>query len=137
MSVQPYLFFNGRCEEALGFYQRVLGAEVEHLMRFRESPEQPPEGMLPPGSEDKVMHASLRIGGSVVMASDGCEMTERPAFGGFSLAHTVADAAAAERVFGALSEGGKVEMPLGPTFFASQFGIVTDRFGVSWMVMVD
>ena len=134
MNVEPYLFFEGRCEEALEFYKQALNAEVTMLMRYRESPEPPPPGMLPPGSENKVMHAAMRIGDSMVMISDGmCDGKEE--FKGFSLSLTVADDAEAERRFKALSEGGSVTMPLGKTFFASRFGMCTDRFGVGWMVM--
>ena len=136
MQVQPYLFFDGRCEEALEFYSKKLGAKVEMLMRFKESPEPPQPGMVPPGSENKVMHASFRIGDSTLMASDGhCQ--GKPTFGGFSLSLTVANDAEARRTFDALGVGGgKVCMPLGKTFFASSFGVVSDRFGVSWMVIV-
>ena len=135
MQVQPYLFFEGRAEEAIEFYRRTLKAEVQMLMRNRESPEPPPPGMLPPGSEEKVMHASLRIGDSVVMASDG-RCSGKPDFRGVSLSITVADDAAAERTFAALADGGQVHMPLTKTFFTSRFGMLADRFGVPWMVVV-
>ena len=134
MRVQPYLFFDGRCEEAIEFYKRALGAEVLALMRFRESPDPPPPGMLAPGSEDKVMHASLRIGETEVMASDG-RCAGEPAFQGVSLSLSVAGEAEADRLFGALAEGGQVQMPIGRTFFSPRFGMVADRFGVSWMVV--
>lgn len=135
MPIQPYLFFQGRCEEAINFYRKALGAEVQMLMRFKESPEPAPEGCLPPGSEEKVMHACLRIGDAEIMASDGnCAGTQ--AFQGFSLSITAADEADCERKFNALSEGGTVQMPLGKTFFAKSFGMVADRFGVGWMVIV-
>jgi PhnB protein len=135
MLVQPYLFFDGRCEEAIEFYKRALGAEVEMLMRFKESPEPPKPGMVPPGSEDKVMHASLRIGDATVMASDGhCQ--GRASFQGFSLSLTVPDEAEAERLFAALADGGEVQMPLAKTFFSPRFGMVADRFGVSWMIVI-
>jgi PhnB protein len=135
MEVQPYLFFEGRCEEALEFYCGALGAEVTALMRFRECPDPMPPGMLPPGSEDKVMHAALRIGGATVMASDGrCSGQAR--FGGVSLSLSVPDEATADRFFAALAEGGQVQMPLGKTFFSPRFGMVADRFGVPWMVIV-
>jgi PhnB protein len=133
MLVQPYLFFDGRCEEAVEFYRRSLGAELQMLMRYSESPEPPPPGMVPPGSEHKVMHASFRIGESVVMASDDCS-GQRRAFAGFSLSITVADAAEAKRCFDALADGGKVQMPLGRTFWAPCFGMLTDRYGVGWML---
>jgi len=134
MIVQPYLFFDGRCEEAIEFYRTALGAKVEMLMRNQESPEPAPPGMLPPGSENKVMHASLRIGDSVVMASDG-HCGGKPQFMGFSLSITAASDAEADRLFAAVSAGGNVTMPLTKTFFASRFGMCTDRFGVHWMVL--
>jgi PhnB protein len=135
MQVQPYLFFNGQCEEAVEFYRRVLGAEVTMLLRWRDSPEPPTPGTLPPGTEDKVMHASLRIGDTVVLASDGgCSGSQ--SFQGFALSLTAPDEQAAERLFGALAEGGQVRMPLAKTFFSPRFGMLADRFGVSWMVYV-
>jgi PhnB protein len=135
MHVQSYLFFNGHCEEALAFYQGAIGAKVEMLMRFKDNPDAPQPGMCPPGFDDKVMHAELRIGDTVVMASDG--MTPgKPEFKGFSLTVTAKDAAEADRLFGALGKGGQVQMPLGKTFFSPRFGAVADRFGVSWMVIV-
>ncbi|MEO5701405.1 MAG: VOC family protein [Casimicrobiaceae bacterium] len=134
--IQPYLFFDGTCEAAVEFYKRALGAKVEMLMRYKESPEPPPSGMLPPGSENKIMHVSLRIGDSVVMASDGmCHGESR--FAGFSLSHSVKDEAECDRVFAALGEGGKVQMPLGKTFWSPRFGMLTDRFGVGWMISVE
>jgi PhnB protein len=133
MQIQPYLFFDGRCEEAIEFYRSALGAEVTMLMRNKESPEPAPPGVLPAGSENKVMHASLRIGDSVVMASDGhCQ--GKPRFEGVSLSITVPDTATADRTFNALADGGQVRMPLARTFFSPRFGMVADRFGVSWMV---
>lgn len=135
MQVQPYLFFEGRCEEAIEFYRKALGAEVTMLMRFKDSPEPPAPGMAPPGSVDKVMHANLRIGDTTVLASDGrCQ--GRPNFQGFSLSLTVPNDAEAERRFVALADGGQVQMPLAKTFFSSRFGMVTDRFGVLWMIIV-
>lgn len=133
--IQPYLFFEGRCEEALRFYEKALGAKVEMLMRNRESPDPPPPECMPPGAEDNVMHACLDIDGHKVMASDGMS-SGKPQFQGFSLSLTVKDGADAGRKFDALAEGGKVLLALGPTFFSPRFGMVTDRFGVSWMVMV-
>lgn len=133
MQVQPYLLFDGRCEEAVEFYRRAVGAEVQMLMRYRESPDPPPPGMLPPGAENKVMHASLRIGDSTVMASDDCCPGARP-FAGFSLTISVADAAEAKRRFDALADGGEVKMPLDKTFWSPCFGMLTDRFGVGWMI---
>ena len=135
MQVEPYLFFEGRCEEAVEFYRHALGAEVTLLMRYKDSPEPPPPGMVPPGSENKVMHVSLRIGDTTVMASDRrCSGVQ--GFRGFSLSITVPDAAAADRLFGALAVGGKVQMPLAKTFWSPRFGMVTDRFGVAWMINV-
>jgi PhnB protein len=135
MQVQPYLFLDGRCEEAIEFYRKTLGAEVTMLMRFKDSPEPHPPGMIPPGAENKVMHSSLRVGDTTFMASDG-RCLGKPTFQGFSLSLTVANDAEAERKFAALSEGGQVQMPLGKTFFASSFGMLADRFGVGWMVVV-
>ena len=135
MQIQPYLFFNGRCEEAIEFYRKALGAEVERMMRFKESPDPMPPGMLAPGFENKVMHASLRIGGAVLMASDGMAAGATD-FKGFSLSIDAPDAAGVDRMFNALAEGGTVGMPLGKTFWSPRFGMVTDRFGVGWMVSV-
>ena len=135
MQVQPYLFFYGRCEEALDFYKSALGAKVEVMMRFKDSPEPPQPGMCKPGSEDKIMHASFRVGDTTLMASDGrCE--GKPSFQGISLSVTAKDDGEAERFFTALGTGGQERMPLTKTFFSSRFGIVADRFGVSWMVVV-
>jgi PhnB protein len=135
MLVQPYLFLDGRCEEAIEFYRKALGAEVEMLLRFKDSPDTPPPGMVPPGSENKVMHSCLRIGDARVMVSDG-RCLGKPNFQGFSLSLTVPNAAEADRVFAALGDGGQVQMPLNKTFFSPRFGMVADRFGVSWMVIV-
>ena len=135
MQIQPYLFFNGRCEEAVEFYRKALGAEVEMMMRFKDSPDPMPPGMLAPGFENKVMHAALRIGGAVLMASDGMAAGE-PDFKGFSLSIDAPDAAGVDRLFAALAEGGRVQMPLGKTFWSPHFGMVIDRFGVGWMVSV-
>jgi len=135
MQVQPYLYFEGRCEEAIEFYRKVLGAELTMLMRYKDSPEPPQPGMLPPGAGDKVMHSSFRIGESTVMASDG-RCSGKPDFKGVSLTVSVAGANEAERLFAALGEGGQVQMPLTKTFFAARFGMVADRFGVSWMIIV-
>jgi len=133
--VQPYLFFNGRCEEAVEFYRRALGAEVTMLARFKDNPEPPPPGGIPPDSENKIMHVSFRVGDTTVMASDGgCNGEQK--FEGFSLSLTVPDADAAERAFASLANGGRVEMPLTKTFFSPRFGMVEDRFGVSWMIYV-
>ena len=135
MQVQPYLFFDGRCEEALEFYRSALDAEVTMLMRFKDNPEPNEQCMAPPGSENKVMHASFRIGDTEMMASDG-QCSGRPTFQGFSLSVTARDEAQAERLFGALGNGGQVQVPLTKTFFSPRFGMVADRFGVSWMVYV-
>jgi PhnB protein len=135
MQIQPYLFFDGRCEEALDFYKKALGAEVVMLMRYKESPEPPPPGCVPPNSENKVMHCAFRVGGSTVLASDG-SCKGKPDFQGFSLSLTVADEAEADRVFNALAAGGQIRMPLDKTFFSPRFGMVADRFGVGWMVYV-
>ena len=135
MQIQPYLFFNGRCEEAIEFYRSALGAEVTMLMRYKDSPEPPPPGSVPPGWENKVMHANLRIGEATVMASDG-NYSGQPDFQGVSLSITVPTVAAADRLFAALADGGQVQMPLTKTFWSPRFGMVTDRFGVGWMVNV-
>ncbi|MBD5801588.1 hypothetical protein AZOA_10040 [Azoarcus sp. Aa7] len=135
MQVQPYLFFDGRCDEAIAFYRAVLGAEVTMLMRFRESPDPPPPGVLPPGFDEKVMHANLSFGDTQVMVSDG-RCTGQSGFEGFALTVSLSDVAEVERVFGALAEGGQVQMPLEKTFWSPRFGMLADRFGVSWMVMV-
>jgi PhnB protein len=135
MQVQPYLFFDGRSEEAVEFYRSALGAEVTMLMRFKDSPEPCEPGMVPPGAGDKVMHMSFRIGDTTVLASDArCE--GRPSFQGFSLSLTVPNDAEAEQLFVSLADGGQVQMPLTKTFFSSRFGMVADRFGVSWMIYV-
>jgi PhnB protein len=131
MQVQPYLFFDGRCEEAIEFYRNAVGAEVSMLMRFKDSPDQ---SMVTPGTENKVMHASVKIGETDVMASDG-RCTGQTNFQGFGLALSAANPAEAERMFTALGNGGQVQMPLTKTFFSPSFGMVADRFGVTWMVM--
>jgi PhnB protein len=133
MLIQPYLFFGGRCDEALEFYRTTLGAEVEMVMRFKDSPE--PHPGLAPGNEEKVMHASFRIGESILLASDGrCEGGTK--FDGFTLSIVVPNEAEADRVFAALGEGGKVEMPMMKTFWAPKFGMLEDKFGLGWMVSV-
>lgn len=132
--VHSYLFFNGRCEEALEFYRTAAGARVGMVLRFGESPEPAPEGLLPPDWEHKIMHSEFTIGQTMVMASDGC--AETPNFAGFRLALTVPTEADAERVFHALAEGGTVDMPLVRTFWSPLYGQLTDKFGVGWMVMV-
>ena len=135
MNVLPYLFFEGRADEAIAFYTKAFGTKVDMLMRNREAPEAPPPGMLPPGSENKVMHASFKVGDTDVMLSDG-SCSGRTSFAGFSLSVSAPDDAAARRMFDALADGGKVMMPLGKTFWSPCFGMVTDRFGVGWMVNV-
>jgi PhnB protein len=131
----PYLFFDGRCEEAIEFYKKALGAKVEMLMRFKDAPEMPPPGECAPAPDDKIMHAALKIGDATVMVSDG-RMQGKPAFQGFALSLDVRNKEEAERRFNALADGGQVQMPLGKTFFATAFGMVADRFGVAWMVIV-
>lgn len=133
-SIQPYLFFSGRCEEALDFYCKHLGAQVDMMMRFNESPDPTPPEMLQPGFETKIMHASFRIGSSALMASDGCDDSSK--FDGFRLAISVATEAEANKAFSALADGGSVMMPLTKTFWSPCFGMVTDKFGVGWMVSV-
>jgi len=133
MNVQPYLIFEGRCEEAIEFYRRALGAEVQMLMRFKEAPERNPACMPP--DENKVMHSSFRIGDTVVLASDGrCSGT--PNFAGVALTLNVPDEPTAQRFFAALGDGGQVQMPLTKTFFSPCFGMVADRFGLNWMIHV-
>ena len=137
MQVEPYLFFDGRCEEAIEFYRRTLGAEVTMLLRWKDCPEQPKnKDMMPPGSENKVMHAKLRIGQAAVMASDG-RCTGKPGFQGFALSLETANEPEADRVFNALADGGQIQMPMAKTFFARRFGMVADRFGVGWMIIVE
>lgn len=131
MQVSPYLFFDGKCEEALEFYQRILGAKVLMMMRFKENPH--PEHNAP-GSAEKIMHAAFQIGQTTVMASDG-HCKDLPKFDGFSLSIDCASDAEAKRLFDGLSAGGQVTMPLGPTFFAHSFGMVADKFGVGWMLI--
>jgi PhnB protein len=131
VALTPYLFFDGRCEEAIEFYKKTLGAEVQMLMRFKDGPDQ---SMCAPGSEDKVMHASVRIGGTPVMMSDGRAQMQ-PKFEGFALSFDAKDEADAERLYAALAVGGQPHMPLTETFFAKRFGMVADRFGVGWMLI--
>ena len=133
--VQPYLFFEGRCEEAIEFYRKALDAKVDMLMRYDDNPEPPPESMIPPGNGQKIMHSALSAGGSVFMMSDGL-CGGKSNFHGFSLSVQAADEAEARRRFDALADGGKVDMPLSPSFFSPAFGMLIDRFGVSWMVVV-
>jgi PhnB protein len=135
MNVEPYLFFEGRCDEAIEFYRRALGAEVDPLMRYKESPEPHQPGALPPGSENKVMHAVIKIGDTKVMVSDG-RCSGRPVFQGFALTISAPDVGRADQMFAALADGGRVQMALAKTFFSPRFGMVTDRFGVLWMIIV-
>ena len=132
--VQPYLFFDGKCEEAIEFYKKALGATVNMLMRYKDSPEPPPPGCGPVDA-NKVMHAQFQIGETVIMGSDG-RATGNPKFEGFALALSVKTEAEADKAFNALANGGKVEMPLAKTFFSAKFGMVLDKFGVFWMVLV-
>jgi len=134
--IQPYLFFQGHCEEALDFYKKAIGAEVEMVMRFKDSPDPHPPGMVPPGWESKVMHASFRVGQTTIMASDGCPSEAGGGFKGFSLSLTVPSESEADRVFAALSQNGQVKMPLTKTFWSSRFGMLEDRFGIGWMITV-
>lgn len=133
-TITPYLFFAGRCEEAIDYYRQALGATVDMMMRFNESPDPVPPGMLQAGFESKVMHSTFRIGGIALMASDGCD--DKSKFDGFRLALTVATESEAHKAFNALAEQGTVHMPLCKTFWSPCYGIVTDRFNVGWMVMV-
>ena len=131
--IQPYLFFDGRCDEAIEFYQKAVGAEVTMLMRFKDSPD--PASCGGPENANKVMHSAIRIGATTILASDGrCQ--GRPSFQGFALSLTAASDAEADRLFAALGDGGQVQMPLAKTFFSSRFGMLADRFGVMWMVYV-
>ncbi len=130
MQIQPYLYFEGRCDEAVEFYRTALGAEVLMLMRFKDCPEP-----VTHGSEEKVMHASLRIGKTTIHVSDG-RCGGKASFQGFGLSLTVAEEAEAKRLFAALSDGGQVQMPMTKTFFSPAFGMVADRFGVLWLVYV-
>ena len=132
MHVQSYLMFEGRCEEALNFYSKALGAEIETMLRFKDSPD---PNMGSPDLGDKILHSSFRIGDTVLMASDG-DCQGSPQFQGISLTITVPDIPKAEEVFAALEDGGQVQMPLTETFFSPNFGMVADRFGVFWMVLV-
>ncbi|MGA0572033.1 VOC family protein [Variovorax sp. VNK109] len=135
MIVQPYLSFEGRCEEALEFYKKAIGARVTMLMRMKDMPDQPPPGTFPAGAEDKIAHSSFMIGDSEVMASDGM-MNSQMEFKGVTLSIGCKDEAESKKFFNALADGGQVQMPLGKTFFSPSFGCVFDKFGVSWMVIV-
>jgi PhnB protein len=136
MQVQPYLFFEGRCEEALAFYREKLGAEVDMMMRYKESPDPQMNPCVDrPEMAEKIMHAAFRIGATTLMASDGMS-SGKPSFQGFSLSLSPSDVVEADRLFDALAEGGQVQMPLAKTFFSPRFGMVADRFGVLWMIVV-
>jgi PhnB protein len=132
MQVQPYLFFDGRCDEALEFYKKAIGAEVKMLMRFKDAPD---KSMLSPGSENKVMHAQFQVGETAILTSDG-RNTGQPKFDGFALTIAAKDEAEADKMFGALADGGQVTMPLAKTFFSPSFGMLSDKFGVNWMILV-
>ncbi len=136
MRIEPHLCFEGRCQEAIDFYRTALGAEVTTLLRFKDMPGPCPPGTIPAGAEDKIMHASLRIGDSTVLMSDG-RCTGAAKFEGVQLGIQLRDAAKADHLFAALAEGGQVQMPLGKTFWSPRFGMVADRFGVSWMINVE
>jgi PhnB protein len=132
MPVLPYVFFDGRCEEALEFYKNAIGAEPKMLMRFKEAPDQ---SRISPGSQDKIMHAQVQIGDATVLMSDGrCQ--GKPNFQGFALTIFAKNEAEADKTFMALSDGGQVTMPMAKTFFAPRFGMCADKFGVGWMVLV-
>lgn len=130
MQVEPYLNFDGRCEEALEFYKKALGAKVDMLMRFKDAPDQ---SMITPGSADKVMHSRIHIGTAVLMSDGRC--TGKTNFHGIALAISVKSEAEAEKTFAALTDGGQVQMPLGKTFFSPRFGMLADKFGVGWMIV--
>jgi PhnB protein len=132
--LEPYLMFGGRCEEALEFYKKAIDAKVEMLMRHSDSPDEPPPGMLAENFKNKVMHSSFRVGNSMVMASDGCSPEDGGPYKGFTLSIAVPDEATADRYFNALAEGGEVTMPLTKTFWSPRFGMLTDRFGIGWMI---
>ncbi|MGA2864233.1 MAG: VOC family protein [Verrucomicrobiota bacterium] len=134
-AIQPYLFFNGTCEQAVEFYRQALGAEIDMMMRYKDSPEPPQPGSVPPGFENKIMHASFRVGQTAVMASDDCS-AQKASFQGFVLCLSVPSETEADRAFAALADGGQVRTPLTKTFFSPRFGMVADRFGVGWMIIV-
>jgi PhnB protein len=132
MQVQPYLSFEGRCDEAIEFYKKAVGAKVDMLMRFKEAPDQ---SMISPGNADKVMHAAVHVGDTQLLMSDGrCQGS--PNFNGIALALSAATEADAERMFNALADGGQVRMPMAKTFFSPRFGMLADKFGVGWMILV-
>ena len=132
--VIPYLMFGGRCQEALDFYKTALSAQVDMVMLFNQSPEPAPEGMLPEGFGEKIMHSSFRVGDAVIFAGDGNK--EGAVTNGFSLTLLLSTEAEVTKAFEGLSEGGQVQMPVGKTFWSPWFGMVTDKFGVDWMLSV-
>jgi PhnB protein len=132
MHVQPYLNFDGRCDEALEFYKKAIGAKVGMLVRFNQAPD---PSMISPGNADKVMHSSVQVGDSTVLMSDG-RCTGKPNFQGIALSISARTEAEADQIFNGLAEGGQVTMPLAKTFFSAKFGMVADKFGVGWMVLV-
>ena len=133
MQVEPYLFFDGRCEEALEFYKKAIGAEVTALIRFKDSPD---PTMVHGGADpNKILHAVFRVGETTIMTSDGRNQG-KPSFQGFALSIAVKTEAETKKLFNALAEGGRVEMPLGKTFFSPSFGMVVDRFGIMWMLLI-
>lgn len=134
MSLQPYLFFDGLCEEAINFYRSAVGAEVQMLMRIKDAPEPPQPGTCPPAAGEKILHAAFKVGDALILASDG-ECKGKPDFRGFSLALSFTDPGAVERAFAGLAAGGQITMPLARTFFSDRFGMLVDRFGVHWMLM--
>jgi len=134
IQIQPYLFFGGHCQQAIDFYCKALNAKVDMVMLFKDSPQPPPPGVLQPGFEDKVMHASFRIGDNVIMASDGCN--DDAGFKGFRLSLTLPTIVDVENAFAALAEGGRVDLALAKTFWSPMYGMLTDRFGVAWMLSV-
>jgi len=134
-SIQPYIFFNGSCEQAMEFYRKALGAEIDRMIRFKESPEPSSPGAIPPGFENKIMHACFHVGQTAIMASDG-NSPDKASFQGFSLSLSVPTEAEADRAFHALANEGQVKMPLTKTFFSPRFGMVEDRFGIGWMISV-
>ena len=132
MNVQPYLYFGGKSEEAIDFYKGAIGAKVEMLMHFKDMPGD--KSMIPPGGESKVMHACIKVGDSPIFLSDGnCD--GKPAFSGITLTINATSDAEADKLFTALGQGGQIQMPIAETFFATRFGMVADKFGVSWMVI--
>ena len=133
MHIQPYVFFDGRCEEAIEFYKKAVGAKVQMLLRFKDSPEKNNDCV--PSDLNKVMHAQIGVGETTVLMSDG-QAKGQPKFDGFALSLYAANEAEAEKLFAALGEGGQVQISMAKTFFSPRFGMLKDRFGVFWMVLV-